>query len=254
MNKCIVCLLLFCFLTSAPACGVQAREKVVLAAASWQPYISTAEGGGAQGLYADLLRELFENRMGFELVFLEVPWKRAQLSVKSGLADMLVTVATAERLEYAIAAGEPLIQIVLHVYTYTDHPRKADIDAITSGEDIKKLQLRPVTNIGNGWHETQIDNHGITTFYVANEENAFQMLAAKRADISIEPRVAGNYLINKLGLEDKVVVTDARFGPLQMDLLVGKASPLADRMDDINAELTSMIKSGVVAKIVAGYM
>ena len=63
----------------------------------------------------DILKEIFENQMGYILEFKELPWKRAQKNVEKGAADLLVTVVTKERLEYAIKSDFPILQSkILH--------------------------------------------------------------------------------------------------------------------------------------------
>lgn len=244
---------LFCFTGAGIVCHGGERPKIVLAANNWAPYVFLDEQGTAQGVYIEILRELFETELGMELVFVPLPWKRAQLAVKNGEADFLVTVATPERREYAVASELPVLEMYLRVYSYAGHPRFEQIDAIKSGQDIKDLGLIPVTNIGNQWHVRNIDSFGVATEYVPAEENAFQMVAAKRSDITIEPIIAGRHLIKQLQLEDKIVATNARFGPLQMHLLLGKNSPHLILLPQINDALKRLMTSGRIERIIHRY-
>ena len=239
---------------SASAKGASTeKEKIVFASSSWPPYVIIDSSGQVSGLYIDLLRELFEKELGYELVHLNVPWKRAQYCIKTGIADFIVTVPNEERLTYAEKSDQPLLEMYLNVFTYADHPKLKDIDLIASGADIKRLGLHPVTNIGNDWHKNEIDRYGVETDYVPAEENSFQMVASKRADITIEPIFAGNYLLKKLNLEDKIVATSAVFGPLNMHLLMSRKSQYSDRMEKINNALSSLIVSGRLQKITELY-
>jgi hypothetical protein len=94
-----------------------------------------------------------------------------------------------------------------------------------------------VTNIGNEWHKDNIDRFTAATQYVTSEASAFQIVAAERADITIEPIFADSYLVNKLGLNDKVAATRARFGPIKMYLLMSSQSKYVFQMDQVNSVL-----------------
>ncbi|MEE4241848.1 MAG: transporter substrate-binding domain-containing protein, partial [Desulfopila sp.] len=162
-------------------------------------------------------------------------------------------VPTAERHRYALVSQLPLVDIYLHIFTSASHPRLAEISSISSPGDIQRLGLRPVTNIGNIWHQENIDSHGVKTEYVPSEENAFLMIAAGRADISIEPSIAGRHLIEKLDLGSILTMTPAKFGPLHMHLMISKKSPFAKEMDRINHALRKLHSSGKITDILARY-
>jgi len=231
----------------------QVQEEIIFAASPWPPYIEIAEDGALKGLYIELLEELFCKELGFKLTYLNVPWKRAQYELEKGGASVTITLPTKERLAYSIPTTRPLIEMSLHVFTYAGHPLLKDIGEISTPEDIKRLGLIPVTNIGNGWHKNEIDSHGIKTEYVPNEANSFQMIASRHADITIESLCAGNYLINNLGLQGKVVATRAAFGPLNFHILVSKKSKFAGRMAEINRALDKLIDSGKLGPIIERY-
>lgn len=208
-------------------------EGITYATSPWKPF-NYEDQGKCHGLYIDILKEIFEIELGIPLHCRMFPWKRAQASVESGKADFLVTVATGSRLAYAVKSRLPILELYLYVYTYKGHPKQEAMNTITSGRDIRRLDLVPVTNLGNLWHKDNIEIHGVHTEYVPAEANAFQFLARKRADITIEPLYAGNYLISKLGLADRITPTRGRFGPTIFHLLLSKRSTHAKRMNQID--------------------
>jgi ABC-type amino acid transport substrate-binding protein len=230
-----------------------ARQKITYSAGEWAPFSYNVPSGGVSGLYIDILREIFTNEMGIVLEADLLPWKRAQFEVKNGNSDFLVTVATKERLEYALKSRVPILELYLFAYTYAGHPRLEAINRIESPHGIKQLNLRPVTNLGNNWHKINIDGLGVSTHYVADEELAFSILAARRADISIEPLYAGSYLINHLGLSQKVVPTRAKFGPIIFHLLLSKKSAYTDRWEDINTAIEKVVRSDRYREILSAY-
>lgn len=245
-------ILLF-FLVMSLSIGSAVAREVVLAASSWEPYTGVGEDGQGHGIYVDILREVFEKELGMDLKVRIFPWKRAQHFVKSGLADMVVTVATDERLHYAAKSDQQILDLSLHAFTYADHPKLNLINSIVEVKDIKRFGLIPVSNFGNNWHRDNIDNLGVATQYVPSEKHAFQVLAAKRADITLEPLFAGKYLIRQQGMESKIIATKARLKPLAVHLLVSMKSPLIESMDDINGALARVRNSGRIDVIMMSY-
>lgn len=249
----LIVLIFCCWLMPVIAAEKNDAKVITLTASSWVPYIYKDNNGNAKGLYIDILSEIFEKEMGLDLKYNELPWKRAQVNLKHGLADLLLTVPTKERLEYAVKSDLPVMELFLYVYTYKDHPRLNEINSIKSGLDIKKLGLIPVTNRGNSWHKLNIDSFGVETYYVNEEENSFRFLSHKRADITIEPLYAGSYLINKLGLASKIVPTKARFEPTLFHLLLSKKSKHIKKMDRINQIIKRLKTSGRLGEILKKY-
>jgi polar amino acid transport system substrate-binding protein len=69
----------------------------------------------------------------------------------------------------------------------------------------------------------------------------------------IEPLVSMNYLIKKNNLTDKLVLTEARFGPINFHVLLSRKSKHRDKMPDINQALNRMIKDGRLQQLLDGY-
>jgi len=221
--------------------------------AEWIPFSYRDATNTPRGLYIDLLDRVLTQELGITFEYIQLPWKRAQLYAEEGKADILITVKNSERLNYASASDIPLLQLYLNIFTYANHPLLSEIEQITSGKDIQKHNLVAVTNIGNAWHKENIDSFGVTTHYTDDEESAFMIVASKRADITIEPVYAGSYLVRQLGLSDKVVMTDAQFGPIDMHLLFSKKSPHIGLMPKINAAILKLKENGTFEKITERY-
>ncbi len=119
----IIIILNLVFFTPVYASDKKQTQSITFASLKWIPFCYIDKQGNVEGLYIDLLKEIFETEMGFKLEYKILPWKRAQLEVMNGTADFLVTVATKERLEYAIKSEYPILQLYLYVYTYKGHPK-----------------------------------------------------------------------------------------------------------------------------------
>lgn len=235
----------------------QSRLAFVRFAASEAPpflIADTTQPSGIRGLYADILNDVIGKRMGLSWNGTLLPWKRAQSEVQLGNADLTITVPTEERLAYALASERPVFEAYLHVYTYKDHPRLKEIRKIRSAEDIRRLSLVPVTNLGNNWHQEQIDSAGVLTHYAPADENIARFLAARRADIMIDLPLTMDPKIRELGLAQKLEKTPARFGPIRFHILVSRKSSFAASMDALNAAVDQFIQDGSRERLAARYL
>lgn len=221
----------------------------------WYPIIYADEESevGYRGLYKEVIDELFVNRLNCKIKYLVNPWKRAQQMVNNGEADFLITVATTERLKYSIKTDYPVFNLFMGLYTYKDHPRINEINKIKEITDIKDLNLRPVSNLGNGWHKQNIDIYGINTLYVKKDENIIKVLANKRADILVDTIIPMNHEIKKHGLSNKLILTDIKFGPIEFHILLSKKTISPAFEQEINKTLTKMVKEGYIEELAKKY-
>lgn len=236
-----------------PIFAQNSPKSITFAASSYPPVIFVDETGKSQGLFSDILQEIFVNKLGMKIDHKELPWKRVQLEVKKGAIDCYISVPTKDRRTYTVQSEAPFFLLYLHVYTYKDHPKLKEIENITSAEDIKRLNLTPVSNIGNGWHKINIDSAGVDTFYAPAEQNASTFLAKKRADIMIDAVLPTNHLLKQNGLTSDVVLTKARFGPIKMHLLMSKKSPHISLMPQINKAFSEIQEEGLLDQFLSKY-
>lgn len=246
----LICVVAF---ISQPCLAEKTLAPISLAGAEWIPFISQDVEGIPCGLYADIFNELFVERLGVPFAYKERPWSRAQLEVKTGASDFVIALPTEERLDFAVASKEPFLLLYLSVYTYKDHEKLHEIEKVKFLEDIKRLGLTCVSNIGNGWHQANVESAGIKTHYVLTEENAIQFLANKRADIMIDMVITTNSIVEKLNLTSVVLATPARFGPIPLYFLMSKKSPYLSRMGEIEETFIKMQREGVLDQILIRY-
>lgn len=220
---------------------------------NWLPMSYKTDEGFAGGLYIDILTEVFTKELNIPLAIKFSSWQRAQVEVKKGVTDFLITVATEDRLKYTEKSSEPFFLLYLYVYTYTGHPLSDQIDLIETPEDIIKLNLKTVTNIGNGWHKSNMEAKGVQTHYVRLEDSALSFLAAKRADIMIDALISTNHIIREKKLASKIRLTKSRFGPLKMHLLMSKKSSFLKLMPKIDRTFKKLQDEGVIKEIITRY-
>ncbi len=230
-----------------------AGKTIFFSYPEWVPMGYEDGVGKGRGLMVEIAREVMEKELGLTLVCRFRPWKRAQKEVEKGISDFLITVSTPSRQKYALTSDQPFYSLPLYVYTYANHEKLEQIHRIQTGRDIKALGLKPVTNLGNGWHKDNIDIHGIDTHYVDKEENILLFLANRRADIMIDAVVPTNYLIKKFELNQKIVLTKSRFSQVDFHLLLSRKSEFSGWMDRINQAFSRARQSGRIQALIAGY-
>lgn len=228
-------------------------EHVTFVFTEWKPVFYLDQNNRMRGIYAEILTELFEKKLDIQLQFELLPWKRCQHNIQTGDADITIMLPTEERLQFAAASAAPLYRFYLNIFTYKKHPKLDEIRNIQSPQDIKRLNLVPVTNLGNGWHKKNIDAYGIKTDYLAEDIQLFEYLARKRADIVIDLLVPSLHYIRKQELEDSIEITDVRFGPLDMHLMISKKSKLIDSLPEIDEAFQQLKNEGAIDRIIQRY-
>ncbi|MCW9035738.1 MAG: transporter substrate-binding domain-containing protein [Rhodospirillales bacterium] len=230
-----------------------AEDEISYTFANWEPAIYLDDSSQAKGMFAELLNEIFVKEMKMKLVFKKRPWARAQRDVEIGNSDFLITVDSQERLKYSMKSATPLFLLYLNVYSYHGHEQLKEIENIKTVEDIIKLKLLVASNLGNGWHKENVEQKGVETTYIPTDESLARFVAAKRTDIMIDAPLTMNHLIKKLGLSSEIVMTPAKFGPLNFYLLVSKKSKHLHRLPEINQAISKLKQEGVLDQIISKY-
>ena len=218
------------------------------------PAIFRGEDGKPAGIFNDILTEVFA-RLEIPLKKSVYPWKRAQLLVKNGDADGMVTVYTKERKTFAVAT-DPVWEVGESLFFRRDNPNACKILKVNSFNDLKGLTL--VDTMGSGWTKDNFDAHGIkNVIWVPDVDSAFNMLAKGRADAFIMFNLnAYNILSRKRAREidteggfHNIVAITPTFATLPFQLLIRKDSPFVNRIPDINKVLKDMEHDGAIQRI-----
>jgi len=218
------------------------------------PAIYRGKDGKPAGIFNDILTEVFA-RLGISLKKSVYPWKRAQLLVKNGEADGMVTVYTKERKKFTVAT-DPVWHIDETLFFSRLNKRACQILKINSFDELKSFIL--VDTQGSGWSKEKYEAHKIkNVIWVPSVESAFNMLAKGRADIFIMFNLnAYNVLMKKRNMKSplsedyqNIVAITPTFSTLPFRLLIRKDSPFVKKIDEINKILTKMKKDGTIQRI-----
>ena len=242
------------FAVASMASAVEDRPFIWADDEDYWPAIYRGSNGGPAGIFNDILTEVFA-RLDIPLEKSVYPWSRAQMMVKNGDADGMVTVYTKERAKFTVAT-DPIWEIGETLFFLRTNPRACDILKVDSLEDMRDFTLVDIQ--GSGWTEEQYKIHGIkNVIWVPDTDSALNSIAAGRADIFIMFDLNAYKLLTKKRVEEgplaegfqNIITIMPNFARLPFRLLIRKDSPFAERVDDINKVLEEMKKDGTMQRI-----
>lgn len=171
-------------------------EKLRIVTEPWAPYVYE-ENGQLKGIDYQVTAEVFE-RLGVEVDWQLLPWKRCLDMIEKGQADGVLDIfQTAERDNQLYYPSEPLsdVEFVLFQATARSHP-------IASLDDLKGLTvgISPGYTYPLAFRESAAFRREAAPTHEAN----FGKLDLGRIDLLITDRRVGRYLIKHLGLQGRI--------------------------------------------------
>lgn len=210
-------------------------------------------GNRFSGFINDIVIEAFEERLNIAVEIAVFPWKRCQFMVENGMADMMVTIPTSQRLAYAVTHEKPIWIKKRILYTYRGHPKIDAINRLNGLADIREGRYKVVSYLGNGWVESDVQGAGISVLYASKVEGMYRMLSAKRSDLIIEEKSLATPLIKDLGLTGTLIATHGIGSESGFHILIAKKSPFASLVPQLNREIEAMRNSGEISRILKRY-
>ncbi|NLI82032.1 MAG: amino acid ABC transporter substrate-binding protein [Deltaproteobacteria bacterium] len=250
MSKVAFCLIFILAFTSQSSAE---RETLKYVFTHYPPANYRSHDGEYRGFLVDIVREAITKRLGIPLSIAIFPWKRCQMLVEEGEADMLTTIPTPERSVFTVTPQRPIWVKEWRIHTYEGHPQRQSFDAMSSIGDLKSHGVTVISYIGNGWSKTHLEDAGIRIFNATMVDGMYRMLAAKRGDILLEDGILAAPALKHLGLEDKVVPTQGVVATSDFHMLIGKRSPFAGIVPRLETVIKEMWEDGSIERIVAQY-
>jgi len=223
----------------------------------YKPYIYKDKAGNPQGIFKDLMTEIFR-RLNIPLTCKLYAWKRTQVFVHNGLADGMVTVATKKRLETMVST-QPLVTSGEKIFARKDNPRIEQIKQIKSIDDLKPFRVVEVT--GAGWAEEHFKDlpHMV---WVPKLTSALYMLANGRVDIYVMNEFSGIETIKTMIQTPspfqenfkKIIVCPHTLETISYSLLINKDSKWATLVPKINATIDAIKEDGTYDRIMQKYL
>ncbi len=218
--------------------------------------ISWLENNVPSGITVEILN-LICNNLGIEAQHIFHPWKRSQLMIKLGKADVMVTTPTGPRFKYAVFGKESALPNYWNVFVHKDNFELAEkVKGFTSLEGLKPYEI--VDFLGNGWAAAFLKKEdGYNINEVPKIEKIPILLAAKRGDVAINSSTWTNWWADKTGMKDQLVEIDVNwfFTRFHFVLMVSRKSPWVEKglIRAMDQELLKMKKAGIWHKILAKY-
>lgn len=234
--------------------GMSASAQEVLRIALGDPrYLPLYDPGrqSGEGIFCDVFREVLQRRMKITPIYGLFPWARAQAMVKSGEQDAICTLATKDRLEYAIASKVAVVSLPERLFVRADNPRLAEFAAVRSVEDVRKMKPRIIGYVGNNWVLQQFPGMGVDMG--GDFDSAVGKLVLGRGDVMIDDAYSLQDALKKQPGGDKVIMLPQDIDQTDYKLLVNKAAPFAQRMAEFDHELARFKKEAHYTQILAKY-
>lgn len=217
-------------LTSAAAAAAlpriaSAADKPPLRMAYFETYspLSFRDGEKMRGIIIDVLDEVIGKRLGVAIEHTGFPWVRAQAMVQQGEYDGICTIATPARLEYAVAASEPVVIAPTRIFVRGDHPKLAELRKVGSLDELRKLHPNVLSYAGNGWAKEKLANFDVV--WGGTFDSALLMLIAQRGDLMIENAITMQYTLPNTPGGQVIRMLPNALDEARFQLLLGKHSP-----------------------------
>ncbi|MHC1744367.1 MAG: substrate-binding periplasmic protein [Syntrophobacteraceae bacterium] len=228
-----------------------AEAPLRIAYPSFPPFHWVKESGEMAGCFYEIITEALVKRMGMNVVWTVYPWPRCQENLKTGKDDAILTVPTAERLEYTVTHRYPFYRKPLNVFTYAGHERMSKIRKIKRIIDLKEEGFAVITYSGNGWNRENVEARGVKTYEASYLENVWKMLVEKRGDIVLEWPPGAWPAIKRSGAYDQVIDTSITIAEMPFHLLIRRESPYVDRLVLFDKTIMEMDRDGTLLAIMA---
>lgn len=205
--------------------------------------------GDFVGIKVDIINEIIQKRMNMRVVHKKYPWKRAQLEVRSGKADILFTAPTRERKLYLKAVNENLLTLNIKAFYWTGHPEFLSLNKFKKISDFKKYKV--VEYMGDGWAKENLKDLNITRVNEIND--AIRFLAAKRADVFLQGDIVTRYVIKQEQLMNEISEAKSVISSSVHTLLMAKDSPMFKYFSQIDKAAKQIISDGTIKAILSKY-
>lgn len=245
------------FLQTAAALGLGSALPVHAALPLRMAYFETYsplsfdQDGQLRGILLDVIQEVAGRRLGLVVEHTGYPWNRAQALVQAGEQDAICTIATPERLEYAVAVQEPMVSAPRRIFVHKNNAMLAKLQKVRSLEELQTLNPSVISYQGNGWAKSNLRHFKVDN--ARNFESAVKMLLANRGDAMVDNALTMQYALQQAKGNDDVVMLGADLDEANFQLLVGKKSTHVGMLPAFDTALRQFKRSPDYAKMLQKY-
>jgi polar amino acid transport system substrate-binding protein len=208
--------------------------------------ISFVEQGRVRGAWVAVMEEL-GRRLQLRVDHQAYPWARAQIMVKTGRADGMVTTANAERLSYALASQEVLLLNETRIFVRPSHPQFEALQAVREPAGLAGFKV--TSYLGNGWLRARMPEGQVK--WLRTLDDVLQLAAREPDLVLVEGERLMRPVLRRLQLEQAFVAVGAPLDQTSTRLLIARRSPHAEQLAAFDQTLALMRKDGSLARILA---
>ena len=220
-------------------------ETLRIVTDSWAPY-AFEENGSARGIDYDITALIFE-RLGIQVQWQFLPWKRCLAMLEQGQADGILDIfQTNERDASLFYPKEPLSEVEWVLYQANARPHRVE-----SMEDLHGMTIGITAGYDYGDEFTRAS--GIIRESGPSQEANFGKLAKARIDLLITDRRVGEYTVKRLGLEQRVSRLPLVIGNNSQFLAVRRGAGMDLLVQRFAAELKRFKQEPAYAQLLARY-
>lgn len=191
--------------------------------------------GGIKGLLVDTLDEVVSRQLGLPCRHEGFPWPRAQALVEQGERDAICTIATPERLAYAVASEESVVVAPTCIFMLSDHPLLPRFKTAQNLAQLRAMAPSVLSYSANGWAKARLD--GFNIIWGNDFMSALRMLIAGRGDIMIENALTMSYSLRQLPGGERAIALPQPMDQARFKLLVSKRSAHAAWLPQFDAAM-----------------
>lgn len=171
-------------------------EQLRIVTDSWAPYVYE-EDGEPKGIDYEVTAEVFK-RLGVDVRWEFMPWKRCMLMVDQGLVDGVIDIFPSElRSRQLYYSSEPLSEVEFVLFQAGGRPH-----AVNSLDDLRGLTVG--TTAGYDYGKEFLESPLFHREPAPTQEANFGKLLRGRIDLLITDRWVGRYMLAQLGLQERI--------------------------------------------------
>jgi len=205
--------------------------------------------GEPTGIDTEFVEEL-AHRLGLQVEYDIVPFKRGLAMLKNGSSDLMTGVLMREDREEYLHFLQPPYR---HNTDKVFYVRKGDENRILSHKDLYKLTVATV--LGVRYFPAFDSDPQINKLKVSDPNAVFAVLVAGRVETAVSSEFSGDYRIAELGLTNQIGKAKYAYREEQdVFFALSKSSPFVPMLPQIQAEMNKMIEEGVYEQIIKKYL
>ena len=235
-------------LGAGPARATEAARPLRMAYADNLPPLAYQEQGRMRGAWVAVMDEL-ARRLQLSVEHRGYPWARAQLMVSAGEADGMLTSANPERLGYALAGSESVLENGTRIFVHKSNARIDELAAVRQVDELRKFNL--VSYLGNGWLKTNLPDARVR--WLRTLDDAVRAAALEENVVLVEGERLLWPALHRRQLEDEFIMVGPLLEQTATRLLIGRKSPYAARLADLDKALAAMRRDGTLKQILAAH-